>query len=151
MIFQVLADGPGEPVGAGGRYDELLACFDVPMPATGFALSLDALAWARDQAGLVDAPPPRVVVALAEGAEAVASALRARGVAAVAHAGPDAAAYADAWRFSHVLTERAGGELVLAPAGEPVASGSPEAIAAAVARAIGLSSERARALTDDPR
>jgi ATP phosphoribosyltransferase regulatory subunit len=105
-IFHVLAAGPGEPVGAGGRYDDLLARFDAHMPAVGFALALDSVAWARQAAGLDDAPPPSAVVACRteeEGAPFLA-ALRARGVAAVAHPPEGAEAYAAAWHFSHVLT-----------------------------------------------
>src|SRR5205823_7018002 len=30
-IFHIYAEGPGEAIGAGGRYDELLARFGVPM------------------------------------------------------------------------------------------------------------------------
>ena len=62
-IFHVLAAGPGEPIGAGGRYDDLLARFDAPMPAVGFALYLDAVAWAREAAGSPTTRPPSVVVA----------------------------------------------------------------------------------------
>ncbi len=42
--FEVYAAGAGRAVGAGGRYDELMARFDRPMPAVGVALDLDALA-----------------------------------------------------------------------------------------------------------
>jgi ATP phosphoribosyltransferase regulatory subunit len=51
MIFSIYADGPGEPIGGGGRYDGLLARFGSPMPAVGFGVDLDALEWAlRDVA-----------------------------------------------------------------------------------------------------
>lgn len=119
-IFHVLAPGPGEPVGAGGRYDDLLARFDAPMPAVGFALHLDAMAWAREAAGIHDEPTPSVVVAADSEADAapLLAALRARGVAAVAHPPGDAAAYAAAWRYTHVVA--AGDE------------GDPEALARAI-------------------
>ncbi len=58
-IFHLLAPGPGEPIGAGGRYDDLLARFDEPMPATGFALHLDPVAWALEAAGATDERPRR--------------------------------------------------------------------------------------------
>jgi ATP phosphoribosyltransferase regulatory subunit len=110
VIFHVLAAGPGEPIGAGGRYDDLLARFDAPMPAVGFALNLDSVAWARDAAGVSDAAPPRAVVtsaALASGADArvrgLVGALRARGIAAIAHAAPGALEHARAWRSSHLV------------------------------------------------
>ncbi len=103
-IFHLLAPGPGEPIGAGGRYDDLLARFDAPMPATGFALHLDPVAWALEAAGVPDERPPAVLVVAGEGAEAQAQALRARGIPAVVHAAEGAEAHARAWRFSHVLS-----------------------------------------------
>lgn len=51
--FVLLAHGPGEPIGGGGRYDELLARFGTSLPATGFGLDLDHLEWALASAGLV--------------------------------------------------------------------------------------------------
>lgn len=43
LIFEAYAPGVGLPVGAGGRYDKLLAEFGRPAPAAGFALGLDRL------------------------------------------------------------------------------------------------------------
>ncbi len=84
-IFHVLAPGPGEPIGAGGRYDDLLARFDAPMPAVGFALYLDSVAWAREAAGVADdAPPSAVVASSAAAAGPMLAALRAPAIAAVA-------------------------------------------------------------------
>jgi ATP phosphoribosyltransferase regulatory subunit len=135
-IFHILAPGPGEPIGAGGRYDDLLARFDAPMPAVGFALHLDAVAWAREAAGIADGAPVCAVVAApsAEAARPIVAALRARGVAAVAHAGEGAAEYAAAWRFTHLVTgeptrltaRRLDGDAV-------VEHGDPEAMARALA------------------
>jgi len=51
VSFTLLAQGPGEPIGAGGRYDRLLSSFDLDVPATGFALDLDNLEWALARAG----------------------------------------------------------------------------------------------------
>jgi ATP phosphoribosyltransferase regulatory subunit len=104
-IFHLLAPGPGEPVGAGGRYDDLLARFDAPMPAVGFALHLDAVAWARDAAGAFDERPPTALVVASEGAEARVAALRAQGIPAVLHPAEGASEYARAWRFSHLIVE----------------------------------------------
>jgi len=42
-IFEVYAPGLGQPLGGGGRYDELLGRFGRPLPAVGFALSVDRL------------------------------------------------------------------------------------------------------------
>jgi ATP phosphoribosyltransferase regulatory subunit len=109
-IFHVVAEGPGEPIASGGRYDGLLGRFGVPMPAVGFALHLDAVARARDAAGIEEPPLPRILVAVAgERGVELAAQIRATGVAAVAHA-PDAdpEAYAAAWGFSHIAREREG-------------------------------------------
>ena len=40
-VFQVYDPAYGEPIGSGGRYDELLAGFGRPLPAVGFALSVE--------------------------------------------------------------------------------------------------------------
>jgi ATP phosphoribosyltransferase regulatory subunit len=42
-VFDVLDPALGEPVGGGGRYDDLLGRFGRPLPAVGFALSIDRL------------------------------------------------------------------------------------------------------------
>ena len=44
MHFSILAHGPGEALGGGGRYDSLLARFGFDAPATGFAIDLGTLA-----------------------------------------------------------------------------------------------------------
>jgi hypothetical protein len=80
------------------------------MPGVGFALHLDAVARAREAAGVVEEAATRAVVAV-DGArgEAIAEAIRAAGITAVRHAaGEDPAGYAEAWGFSQVVTERAG-------------------------------------------
>jgi ATP phosphoribosyltransferase regulatory subunit len=118
-IFHVLAPGPGEPIGAGGRYDDLLARFGVPMPAVGFGLHLDALAWAREAAGVRDERAPRVLIAADPPGEALAFALRARGVTAVLWTSSgDPLGYAAAWRFSHVVTATEAGLCVAVAEGD---------------------------------
>lgn len=108
-IFHVLAPGPGEPVAAGGRYDDLLGRFGLPMPAVGFGLNLDALARAREAVGVRDARPLRVVVAVDSPAD-LTLALRARGIAACRHAFEgDALHYAKAHRFTHAVVPDADG------------------------------------------
>jgi ATP phosphoribosyltransferase regulatory subunit len=102
-IFHIYAPGPGEAIGAGGRYDELLACFGAPMAAMGFAFDLDSLEWALRSAGVVHATAARVVV-VGEGGDPRLAQLRAKGTAAVA--APDRAAalaWARGWNFSHVV------------------------------------------------
>jgi ATP phosphoribosyltransferase regulatory subunit len=106
VIFHILAAGPGEPIGAGGRYDDLLSRFDLPMPATGFALHLEALSWARDAAGVTESRPRRALVSLRHGGDELVVALRQTGITAATH-GPanDPVSYARAWAFSHVVVD----------------------------------------------
>ncbi len=40
VSFTMLAAGPGEPLGGGGRYDELLGRFGLEAPAPGLALDV---------------------------------------------------------------------------------------------------------------
>lgn len=84
--FVLLAEGPGEPIGGGGRYDDLLARFGAPFPATGFGLDLDHLEWALTAAGAAgrDRGPARIAVAGEDE----------RVIARVAHALRDAGAIA---------------------------------------------------------
>jgi ATP phosphoribosyltransferase regulatory subunit len=108
LVFSIFAAGPGEPVGAGGRYDELLARFGAPMPAVGFGIDLDALAWAMRDAGHAHANGGAVVVVGAHD-DARIEALRRRGVAAIAIADESAArAYAKSWGHAHVWTDTNG-------------------------------------------
>jgi ATP phosphoribosyltransferase regulatory subunit len=104
LMFQIHADGPGSPIGAGGRYDSLLGRFGAPRAAAGFALSLDHLAWALESIGREETSELRL---LTQGAsEALLAGLRKLGVPCVeaqAAVGAEALAYARAWRFSHVL------------------------------------------------
>ena len=131
VSFTLLAPGPGEPIAAGGRYDGLLARFDHPAPATGFALDIENLAWALAEAGTPARAPKlvRVVVPVdGEPAQALLVALRAAGIAAAAlPADADALAYARAWGYDAVAragetarAERVDGRgAVTLPAGDP--------------------------------
>jgi len=102
-MFQILAEGPGRPVGAGGRYDGLLERFGLPRAAAGFAVDLDNLDWALRVAGVAEVDRPKVLVAPAESAAALLDLLRREGVpCAPAPEGPFQE-YAKAWRFTHVL------------------------------------------------
>lgn len=96
--FQILAEGPGEAVASGGRYDGLFAKFGAARPAAGFAVDLDNLAWAVG--GQAPAEQTRVLLDGGEPTEllALATRLRARGRAVVI--GGDEG-YARAWGFSH--------------------------------------------------
>ncbi len=111
MSFAVLAAGPGEPIGMGGRYDRLLRRFGMDQPATGFAFDLENLQWALREAGvgaLVGAP---LRLAIAGGTEAqrdaLATQLRQRRI--VAATLPDHSdertclAFARAWGYDGTL------------------------------------------------
>jgi ATP phosphoribosyltransferase regulatory subunit len=104
-IFSIYAPGPGEPVGGGGRYDDLLARYGAPRPAVGFGLDLDALAWAqRARPGEGGGPGARGVVLVGPLEDARAPALRARGVpVALAADEATARAYAASWGFATVI------------------------------------------------
>jgi ATP phosphoribosyltransferase regulatory subunit len=54
-VFDVLDPALGEPLGGGGRYDDLLGRFGRPLPAVGFALHVDRLhlALAGEEKGVV--------------------------------------------------------------------------------------------------
>jgi ATP phosphoribosyltransferase regulatory subunit len=139
-LFHLLAEGPGEPFGSGGRYDDLLSRFDTPMPAAGFGLDLDNLAWSLTLAGSEEACDRRVLLAKGPGAAPLARALRALGVPCVIADSSDAEAYARAWTFSHLFRERPGekGELWTLATGqtEPLGPQPVAAMAAAIAEAL---------------
>jgi ATP phosphoribosyltransferase regulatory subunit len=106
--FAIYAEGPGEPVGGGGRYDDLLARYGAPRPAIGLALDLDALGWAIRDARRPAGGATGVVVVGRDDDPRLA-ALRARGIAAVAVADPArASAYAASWSVAHVWDDDAG-------------------------------------------
>ncbi len=106
-IFSVYAEGPGEAVGGGGRYDDLLARYGAPRPAVGLGLDLDALGWAvRTARGASTRRSGVVVVGLDD--DPRLNELRSRGIAAVAFADPARArAYAASWGFAFVWDDTA--------------------------------------------
>jgi ATP phosphoribosyltransferase regulatory subunit len=129
-IFHLYAHGPGEPIGAGGRYDELLGRFGVPMPSVGFALDLDSVASALRAANAAPEAEARVVV-VGTAADPRLVKLRATGIAAVAlEDGAAALAYARAWGFTHLLDH---GSLVDVTSGATSTLGPDEALASLVA------------------
>jgi ATP phosphoribosyltransferase regulatory subunit len=106
MMFQVLADGPGEPIGSGGRYDRLFDRFGTPRPAAGFAVDLGNLGWALERSRVPLSRKVKVLVigpSEAAGTGQVLSEFRRRGISCAL--GPDTSVvdYARAWRYSHVV------------------------------------------------
>jgi ATP phosphoribosyltransferase regulatory subunit len=122
-MFHLLAEGPGEPLGSGGRYDTLFERFDLTCPAAGFAFDISNVCWALDEQGAAPERLHRVLVsASTEGDMVIAllRELRRRGVACAS--GPEpalAAAHADRWDYSHVLElQQAGARLLCTKSGK---------------------------------
>jgi ATP phosphoribosyltransferase regulatory subunit len=76
-VYEVYASGLGFTVANGGRYDNLLRRFGEPLPATGFAISLERL-----MSVLPDREPPPLLVLVGDAVEAtrLAAQLRSTGV-----------------------------------------------------------------------
>jgi ATP phosphoribosyltransferase regulatory subunit len=76
-VYEVYASGLGFTVANGGRYDNLLRRFGEPLPATGFAISLERL-----MSVLPDREPPPLLVLVGASVEAtrLAAQLRSSGV-----------------------------------------------------------------------
>jgi ATP phosphoribosyltransferase regulatory subunit len=76
-VYEVYASGLGFTVANGGRYDNLLRRFGEPLPATGFAISLERL-----MSVLPDREPPPLLVLVGGAVEAIrlAAQLRSSGV-----------------------------------------------------------------------
>ncbi len=132
-IFHLFAEGPGEPFGSGGRYDDLLARFGAPMPAAGFALDLDNLAWALRIRGAEEHLDLRILVDAGPRSHTVCEQLRAGGLACAIAPPGDARAYAKAWGYSHVLVEPSAAELELSE----LATGVSRRLAVAPAENLG--------------
>lgn len=94
-IFELFTRDLGFPLGAGGRYDSLLARFGEPLPATGFVIYVDRCCDALlRRESRFDAPAPlRVAYADGQGRAAMALAQRLRecGVAVAADLDPSQA------------------------------------------------------------
>lgn len=124
VSFRLLAPGPGEPVGAGGRYDGLLGRFGMPAPATGFGIDLGHLEWALSAAGtaLEGRDQARVVVSGGSAArrEELAVRLRGRSVDAAVVSGSTSAAldYARGWEYDAAAMLRGDGAMVVRVDGE---------------------------------
>jgi len=107
--FSLLAEGPGEPLGGGGRYDDLIGRLGGPAPATGFAMDIAHGARAMGVQGADErSDPPHVCVVARD--PAVAESLRAAGVRVGELEGTldEAAAYASAWDLDAAVGVRGG-------------------------------------------
>ncbi|WP_100488869.1 ATP phosphoribosyltransferase regulatory subunit [Sporolactobacillus pectinivorans] len=62
FVFQGFGGDLGFPVASGGRYDDLLAQFERPCPATGFGIRLDRLMSAMHKAELQTEPRKQAVI-----------------------------------------------------------------------------------------
>jgi ATP phosphoribosyltransferase regulatory subunit len=136
-LVHIHAEGPGRPIGSGGRYDGLLDRFGAPRPAVGFAFGIDDVAWALERAGKLRALPARILM-VGEAPE-IARALRALDLA-VARA-PDTAVdeYARAFRYTHRLEVGAGEPRLVntADGTELSLPGTAERVAELVRQALG--------------
>ncbi len=72
MIFEIYADTLGYSICGGGRYDNMMASFGRPAPATGFAFGLERVALALLKEGRADTMDELVVVVYDRGQEEAA-------------------------------------------------------------------------------
>jgi ATP phosphoribosyltransferase regulatory subunit len=62
VVFEAYAPGAGLPIASGGRYDGLLRRFDWDIPGVGFAIALDRLQEALEEADLAPAAEPPLLL-----------------------------------------------------------------------------------------
>lgn len=106
-IFEAYAPGVGQPIASGGRYDGLAGRFDWDVPGVGFALALDRVHEALEEAGaLPDATATALAFVGGLGEPAKAAELRRAGLAV-------AALPEDAETDDRPLLTRRGGSYVL--------------------------------------
>ena len=74
--FRVYAEGVGFPVGAGGRYDQLLGRFGASRPAVGFSFGLDRVLRGLESARRLPDSPAEAARAVRVGSAGAQSALR---------------------------------------------------------------------------
>jgi ATP phosphoribosyltransferase regulatory subunit len=144
-MFHLLADGPGEPLGSGGRYDTLFDRFDLSCPAAGFAFDVSNILWALNKSGAVEARSASVLVIRQPAIEADQVALllrelRRRSVSCAEGSDPATALeYARRWSFTHVLELGPGApRLLLADSGtsSSLPAKEPSALAEVVAARV---------------
>jgi ATP phosphoribosyltransferase regulatory subunit len=105
VTFQILAHGPGEAVGSGGRYDRMFEQFGAARPAAGFGIDLGNLCWALNEAGRPGTRCKRVLVVGTDGPlSEVCPLLRKSGVACAFFTGTTSVKdHAAAWRYDAIL------------------------------------------------
>jgi ATP phosphoribosyltransferase regulatory subunit len=79
ILFEGYGQKLGFPISNGGRYDELLAKFDNPTPATGFGIHFDRLMEAIDNGGLEESTIYCIVFSEERKLEAISKAKQLRG------------------------------------------------------------------------
>ncbi|MEY2932491.1 MAG: hypothetical protein RL033_3240 [Pseudomonadota bacterium] len=117
VMFHLLAEGPGEPLGSGGRYDTLFERFELPCPAAGFAFDISNMCWALESQGKPDPSRGRVLITAPAGhselallAGSLQKQLRTRQVPCATGPEPHRSdAYALHWDYTHVLELGASG------------------------------------------
>jgi ATP phosphoribosyltransferase regulatory subunit len=105
VVFEAYADGVGEPVAMGGRYDGLAGRFGRPRPSVGFAVGLELLHRAlSDTRGAPSTARGLVLAGALEEEIETAAAIRASGWRVIAatggQAGAERLADEDGWRYA---------------------------------------------------
>ncbi len=117
VIFEAYAPGVGLPIATGGRYDGLLAKFEWDVPGVGFAIAVDRLHDALEEAGAAPAAPAPAL-SFVGGLDEPARATELR------RAGWDVACLPGDAAAGPPLVRRAGGSYVLElPGAAPVEGG----------------------------
>jgi ATP phosphoribosyltransferase regulatory subunit len=100
-LFQVLAEGPGEALASGGRYDHLYPRYGLEREAAGCALDVNNVCWALDAEGFVEPEFPKVVLPRSASYELLMALRSEQTVCAVAEGA--AADYAKSWGWDFWL------------------------------------------------
>ncbi len=118
VIFEAYAPGVGLPIASGGRYDGLLDRFEWDVPGVGFAIAVNRLHEALEQAGAVPSAAP-ACIAFAGGLDEPARAMELRRAGWAVAALPD-----DAPAPPRPRLHRSGSAYILELADGSEASGS---------------------------
>jgi len=112
LVVEAFAPGLGLPLGGGGRYDGVLAAYDSPSPAAGFALGLERVMIALVEQGAEVSVTPLDAVVGGQPAAAIraAAGLRATGKRVALSSRTGAELVAEAARLGALEAIEAGGE-----------------------------------------